>query len=362
MWPFRAPVETREAPYTDLILQAQLADAEGKTIGASATAALEIAAGLVGRSLAAARVTPEPIAEAVSADFLDLAGRTLVRRGESVWRIDIRDGRLHLDPCGDWDVRGGWQPERWTYRTSVYGPTGTSTKTTRADSVVHLVWAVDERRPWAGLSPLAKASASGSLAGWLERRLSEEASGTVGHLLPMPEAPERGAFDGLKEAIAKLAGKVAFVESTRAKGRYEQGNAPRYDWRPERIGASPPQTLPVLRADVGRDILSACGIPPSLADQRTDGTAQRESFRRFLHVTLAPVARRIEAELGRKLDSPVELDLSDVNAADIAGRARAFQSLVKSGLTVADAAAQAGLMVDDDEYGGAPNTPPAGDP
>ena len=308
MWPFtRTTIEQREAPYSDLLLQAQLNDAEGDTIGASATAALEVAAGLVGRSLAAARVSPDSVAQAATADFLDLAGRSLVRLGEIVFLMDVRDGRMHLEPAGDFDVRGAWQPERWMYRLSIYGPTSTYTRTVRASSVVHLMWSQDERRPWRGLSPLARASASGSLAGWLERRLSEEASATVGHVLPMPEEPAKGAFDGLKASLAKLAGKTAFVESTKAGGRYERGEAPRHDWRPERLGANPPQTLQVLRGDVVRDVLAACGVPASLWADRTDGTAQRESFSalsaRYLGTVGTAHRSRVDAQVRRTSQS-----------------------------------------------------------
>ena len=51
--------------------------------------------------------------------------------------------------------------------------------------VLHLRWQVDPARPWAGVSPLQRASDTGSLSGWLEKRLSEEASGPVGSFLPV---------------------------------------------------------------------------------------------------------------------------------------------------------------------------------
>ena len=43
----------------------------------------------------------------------------------------------------------------------------------------------DPARPWAGVSPMQHASDTGSLSGWLERRLSEEASAPVGSFLPV---------------------------------------------------------------------------------------------------------------------------------------------------------------------------------
>ena len=44
---------------------------------------------------------------------------------------------------------------------------------------------VDPARPWAGVSPLQHAAVTGSLSGWLDKRLSEEASGPVGSFLPV---------------------------------------------------------------------------------------------------------------------------------------------------------------------------------
>lgn len=59
-----------------------------------------------------------------------------------------------------------------------------------------------------------------------------------------------------------------------------------------------------------------------------DGTAQRESFRRFLHATIQPVGELIAAELSEKLEEDIRLDFSRLFAADLQGRARAWRSLV----------------------------------
>ena len=101
------------------------------------------------------------------------------------------------------------------------------------------------------------------------------------------------------------------------------------DWKPRRIGADPPETLATLRDGVGVTILGACGIPPSLATTPADGTAQRESFRRFLSSTIAPVARLVERELGEKLDEPgLRLEFEELRASDVQSRARAWRTLV----------------------------------
>ena len=53
----------------------------------------------------------------------------------------------------------------------------------------------------------------------------------------------------------------------------------------------------------------------------------------------------VEAELTEKLETPVRLDWSELRASDITGRARAFQSLVGSGMDVAKASALSGLLM-----------------
>ena len=76
-----------------------------------------------------------------------------------------------------------------------------------------------------------------------------------------------------------------------------------------------------------------------------DGTSLREAFRRFLHATLVPLADLVQDELRAKLDAPaLTLNFDGLFASDLAGRARAFQSMVGAGMDVAKAGALAGLM------------------
>ena len=91
------------------------------------------------------------------------------------------------------------------------------------------------------------------------------------------------------------------------------------------------------------EIYAACGVPPALF-AIGEGTAQRESFRRFLHATVQPLAGIVSAELAAKLDGDVSLSFDKLFAADLSGRARAFQSLVNGGMEVGKAAGLAGLM------------------
>ena len=91
-------------------------------------------------------------------------------------------------------------------------------------------------------------------------------------------------------------------------------------------------------------ILSACGVPPSLAMPNSDGTAQREAWRRFLFSTISPVARIVAAELAVKLDTPaLRFAFDDLYASDLTGRARAYSSMVSAEMDKERAARLAGL-------------------
>ena len=94
-------------------------------------------------------------------------------------------------------------------------------------------------------------------------------------------------------------------------------------------------------------VLAACGVPPSLASTRSEGSSQRESFRRFIHTTIQPASKMVAEELSRKLDQQISLSFESLFASDLAGRARAFRSMVEAGLTLERAAALTGLMLDE---------------
>ena len=73
--------------------------------------------------------------------------------------------------------------------------------------------------------------------------------------------------------------------------------------------------------------------------RRLTGPAQREAWRRLLFSTIAPLGRIVENELRVKLDTPdLRLTWNELRASDLAGRARAFQSMVNGGIEVGKAA------------------------
>ena len=77
--------------------------------------------------------------------------------------------------------------------------------------------------------------------------------------------------------------------------------------------------------------MAACGVPVALADPSAAAAGLREAMRQFLHLSVAPLAAIVSAELTRKLELPVSLGFRRLHAADIQGRARAFGSLVNAG-------------------------------
>ena len=122
------------------------------------------------------------------------------------------------------------------------------------------------------------------------------------------------------------------------------GNAPAGDWVARRIGANPPTAEVALLERAFVEVASACGCPAVLFAESGDGTARREAFRQFMHSTLEPIARLIALELSEKFEAPIVLNLDRLFAADLAGRARAFGSMVKAGMDPAKAAGLSGLL------------------
>ena len=362
-WPWQRPTpepEKRQStqPFTDAIQAALAAQAGGNLTGNPlALGAVEMASGAYARAFAGASLTP-PVASLTPAIRASI-GRSLIRRGEAVYLIQVERGKIKLYPCGSWDVRGSWEPESWFYRVDTFGPSGNTTHFVPGSAVLHPKYSYDPARSWLGLSPLERASLTGTLAANLESKLGEEAGGAVGHVVPIPqdagasdddeddEADEK-PLDALRSDLANLHGRTALVETTFGGWGEGRTGAPQNDWQPRRFGASPPQSLAVLRSDAGQAVLGACGVPVSLFTD-ADGTSQRESWRRFVMGSAEPVAELVAAEIADKLDVPgLTFNFSSLWAHDLAGRAQSFKGMVAGGMAVDKAAALSGLTAMDE--------------
>ena len=319
--------------YTDTLFTAALAAAGGVAPGPLGMGALEAAGGVYARAFAAAEVTGERAA-AVTPAVLAAIGRGLIRAGESLHVIEVDGDRLVLREAHSWDVTGPVAARAWRYRVTVAGPSVTETQTAPAAGVVHCRYAVAAGEPWRGRGPLWWAKETGRLAGALEGKLADEvANAAVAQVIPLPTdggetGDEADPHAQLKADLAGARGRTTFAESTAAGWGEGVSARPAGDWQQRRVGAHPPATLGELRMDVERCVLAACGVPPGLVDPRTDGTAQRESYRRWLHASVEPLALLVAAELSEKLETDTRLSFASLRAGDMAGRARAWRSLV----------------------------------
>ena len=353
-WPW-TKTETRSTSggYSDLILAGLQQQAEGLQTVPTGLAAVEQAAGLWSRAFASAEVKGGMVA--ITPEVLGIIGRELVRHGESLWRIDVAEGRIRLHPAAPHTTilgSGSADHNEWMYTLHEHGPANSETWTVPGSAVLHFRYAIDPGRPFRGIAPWAFASTSSTLATNLESRLGQEAGSPVGQILAVPadggDGGDQDPLAALKIDIAKARGNPLLVETTSSGWAEGRGAAPQTDWISRRFGAAPPAVLAELRSMSAVDVLAACGVPPSLTAANADGTGQREAFRRFVALTVRPAARLVEHELSEKLEHEIRLDFSDLRSDDLTGRARAFQSLVGGGMAVDKAAALSGLMAMDE--------------
>ena len=346
-WPWQRATEDRASSYTDAITEYLLSAAGAKT-ESRAVAAVELAAGLWSRAFASADVEPDTIAtRALTPYVLAAIGRRLVTMGEAVFELRVELDRLRLVEASTWTITGGPDPETWAYELNIPGPSASALRTLPAQAVAHVMYERDRNEPWRGLSPLHGSQVSVSLLARVETRLREEAGTPGGYLLPMPDPKSSSK---LVKDIQALSGGLVGVESMTDgwdQGR-QAGTSSRDQWQPRRLGFNPPEVAVVLRDSTAREVLAACGVPVSLLGDG-DGTLLRESRRSFLHDTVQPLARIVAQTLGEALDTPdLALNFDRLMASDLAGRARAFGSMVQGGMDPARAAALSGLVASDD--------------
>ena len=357
-WPWQRPaVEHRS--YTDAVVTAILASASGGGVRpALATSALETCATLYSSALSACAVSgPPSVVRALTAEWRAAVASELVRHGQALYILDADPSAgLALAPVSHWDVHGGPERATWLYRCQMAGPSTTAWRTRSAGAVLHLRWLVDPARPWAGVSPLQHAADTGSLIGWLDKRLAEEASGPVGAFLPVakydadPDGdladadPDADPLAALRRDIGAARGQTLLVETAMAAAD-SPASAPRRDYQIARFGANPPRDLVELRAIVTRDVGAACGIPRAMLDSSASGQASREAWRQFISTSVDGLARRIEAQLHDQLGVEVAIDTSTLGGRDVQARAAAFRRLAgkEGGLTIDDARAAAGI-------------------
>lgn len=342
-------LELRSQPqnYTDAILEVLEQNAQGsKRARGKVPAAAEVCASLWARAFTSAKVTPDtPETRALTPEVLGQMGRELCLNGEAVFKIDVDGGRVSLIPATTWDITGSAD---WTYRVNIAQPSATLTETVDGVGVVHIRDGASVSEPWKGRGLLQLGKDAVRLAALLELALGDEASISVGNLMPLPG--KGASAEDLQRDLNALHGEIRVVEST--GGNWGKGagasQRPIQDWTPKRLGPNPPVTLETLYEAVSRHILAMRSVPLGLVT-RSDGTLMRESYRQFLHGAIQPVSKGVTAELVEKLEvSDIRFDFSELMASDISGRARAFGSMVKGGMDAEKAASLSGLLIQDE--------------
>ena len=316
------PVESRDS-LADRIIAARLKQAEG-TVGVGATAAVELAAGLWERAFLSATCP------ALSVQVRGMMARALLLRGEFV--AFAQPGMATL-PAYSWDIHGrDTDPAGWRYRLTLPQPDSSRTIVRAgASRVLHVRIGCRLEAPWMGRSPLEDARGTRQLLELLESRMADEASMPVGAIVPVPKPSDTLAAD-----VAALRGRVLLGETMAGGwGAGESARAYR-DWEARRVGPDVPAANVELWRRVQAAVLSAAGVPGDLVEE--SGAGFRESWRRFLHSTIAPIGMVVEGELERLGMSPPTCTFDRLFASDLQGRARAMGSMVQAGISPASAA------------------------
>ena len=330
-WPFRR--EHRQAAsidYASEIHERAHALASGQRVESDALAAVATAAGLWERCLMMATVTPSgPALAPMNAHMLGLIGRSLAQHGEFLALIEVVDGTVILAPASGWDVRGGsTDPRRWSYWLTLPAPHGSRTVTRPAVEVLHARIGASVAQPWRGRSPLRAARTTANLAGRVEAALSSEAALPSGRIIGLTSDN-----DANFKARSALVRKGGLSVEGRMPASYDQQH--RSD-PVTKYGPDPSDAFAdSLRGQLGRDILSAYGIPPNLFSETGDGAGAREAWRRLWLATIQPLAEVLVAELRLKLDENATVSLDALRAADDDQRSRAVSRRVQAaGLAV----------------------------
>ena len=350
-WPWQDP-EVREAEamdgadYTDALIRLIELHSQGRAVAEiGASAAVETAAGAFSRALAAATVQgPGWVRQAVTASALADMGRDLVRRGEYLAVLEVDPAGARLARSATYDFRGDDDPRTWTVQVTTQGPSLTRTRRIPYGDVLHVQWSRRADAPWTGVPATSSASATSRLLAEVERNLGDQAAGPTGTILTTPSGSKL-TNAAIKAAIPKLRGRVLATEiaGQRAAGPGTSGVSPEL----KKLGLDPSQTLHLILQEAYSQTLAACGLPPALGIGSSDGTSQRESLRRWHQGSVLPVAKLIEEEASRKMETPVRLEF-DGYPLDLQGRASAFQRFVAGGVDVMEALRHTGLLADAD--------------
>ena len=110
-----------------------------------------------------------------------------------------------------------------------------------------------------------------------------------------------------------------------------------------RFGSDPPDQLDIIRNSTSPTDTSLLRGSNNNVGKGRRHKSLREGWRQFLSATIMPVAQLVQAEMTSKLNSEILLDFTSLRASDVAGKSRAFGTMVASGLSIEDSLVTSGL-------------------
>ena len=333
--------------YTKDVVALAILNASGQALR-GVPAAIEICAGVWQRGMATASISPlNARTAALTPSTLGHIGRYLLRYGQVVFEIGVDPvlGQLTLRPAQSWEVYGGADPSTWEYELSFQGPSQYETRRVPAPRVLNLRYAQAHNAPWRGVGPLTEAGLTQGMVIAIEAALAQEANTPHGYNIAVPDPSQAG---NLTTELRRAKGQLTLVPSVASDSAWGQGveSKPSDDFVSKRMGMMPPLPMVELRSRSELSILAAAGVPVTIMST-SDGTAKKEDFRRFLHLTLQPIGKILADQIGAALGvQDLAFDFTDIGAADIAAKARAYGTLIKGGVTPEDAGEIVGLPID----------------
>ena len=341
-WPWQQ-VETRAVDYTDALvaLFTDRADGGGTLGDTTATGALEACCGLSGRLFAAADVTASSptVAAALTPGLLTLIGRTLLRSGELVCYLDTSGGELTIIPAQSHSITGPPSPSVWEYDLMLAGPTRTQSYTgVSAQRVLHFTYSTQPSSPWRGNSPLEIAALAGKLSASTLRSLADESAGPLANLIGLPLDGDDPTIGPFKAAIKAARGGLATIEN----GDWGASTGAFVDLVPKRLGPTPPEPFVMLAQQASNEVYTACGFSPNLFVAGSADSLQN-AWRLALFGVIAPLGRKVVAELNAKLGDGISLEFEELRSSDVQNRARSLAGIVDAGATLESAAAETGF-------------------
>ena len=241
------------------------------------------------------------------------------------------------------EIRGGAAPATWRYRLSLVAPNGPVERTYPADAVAHIVWHADPARPWRGQSPLQTARLTAESAVGAERTMTRELRIKPARLIPAPGLDPKQAADVADKVREGGVRGVGWGRGGGQAGRTTGAGDP----TPAVLRPDPAGGIVTLRSASATEIAAALGIPTPLISPDAAGQGQREAYRRFALLTVAPMLNVAAGALREALDMPsLRMDVGPLGAIDTISRARVAKALVDAGWSRDQAAAAAGLVAD----------------